>query len=96
VNMRAQVVLQRHMVNAYMYGQDTEDPDRAAKAWNEVDDLLKSLGDPYTHRVSARCESNVMCCELPGECHLPSATSPPGARCSCPAAVRAPHAHQYV
>jgi len=43
--------LQKHMINAYMYGQDKEDPDREAKAWGELDDLLKSLGDPYTHRV---------------------------------------------
>ncbi|KAF5843029.1 C-terminal processing peptidase [Dunaliella salina] len=43
--------LQKHMYNAYMYGQNNEDPDRQEKAWGEVDELLKSLGDPYTHRV---------------------------------------------
>eukprot|EP00967_Tisochrysis_lutea_P114816 scaffold183357_cov26-Tisochrysis_lutea.AAC.1 len=46
------------MINAYMYGQDKEDPDREAKAWGELDDLLKSLGDPYTHRVLPKCSPN--------------------------------------
>ena len=44
--------LQTHMVNAYMYGQDTNNPDRVAKSWEEVDDLLQSLSDPYTRRVN--------------------------------------------